>query len=222
MKKKISELLCNTRPPKRYEKVAQAYNEIAYGKAEDKDSTFKITSAYFIEKYDKEMCRKLESSACVNFSDKQADTIRRITQQLATPVQVQSCIIRPEFAPCPILPQPSITLTQPLGRLANVSASFNVSSSTTIRKCRHCGLPKSKMVGQVSSILLVKRRQPETGTDFAFNRKRVRYTLVHVASSQYTHYHTHIVFPKATLSTNDSKFSNGAFSRHSKFFQWCI
>ena len=150
MKKKINELLCNTRPPKRYGKVAQAYNEIAYGKAEDKDSTFKITSAYFIEKYDKEMCHKLESSACVNFSDNQADTIRRITQQLATPVQVQSCIIRPEFAPCPILPQPSITLTQPLGRLANVSASFNVSSSTTIRKCRHCGLPKSKMVGQVN------------------------------------------------------------------------
>ena len=133
MKKKINELLCNTRPPKRYDKVAQAYNEIAYGKAEDKDSTFKITSTYFIEKYHIEMCCKLENSACVNSSDKQADTIRRITQQLATPVQVQSCIIRLEFAPRPILPQPSITLTQPLEGVANVFASLNVSLSTTIR-----------------------------------------------------------------------------------------
>ena len=96
------------------------------------------------------MCHKLESSAFVNFSDKQADTIRRITQQLVIPVQVQSCIICPEFAPHPILPQPSITLTQPLETLANVPSSLNVSSSTTIRKCRHCGLSKSKMVGQVN------------------------------------------------------------------------
>ena len=43
--------------------------------------------------------------------------------------------------------------------------------------------------GQFSSILFVKRRQPETGTDFAFNRKRVR--PLHPRSRGNTHITIH-------------------------------
>ena len=49
------------------------------------------------------MCRKLESNACVNFSDQQAALMKNLTQQLTTPVQVQSYVIRPELAAGPIL-----------------------------------------------------------------------------------------------------------------------
>ena len=99
-----------------------------------------MTNAPFIKEYDREICRKLEGSACVNISEDQGEAIKDLAQQLSQPVRVPAFIVRPVNDPHPVIAPSSANPLVPLGQLAL--------PSSVVQKCKHCGESKSKHVDQ--------------------------------------------------------------------------
>ena len=153
MKEVINNLLVTIKPPNKYDKVTAAYNRIVYNNAYDPNSLLKLTNAHFIKEYDREICRKLEGSACVNISEDQGEAIKGLAQQLSQPVRVPAFIVRPVNDPRPVIAPSSTIPLVPLGQLALPSPVVQSRRESTTRKpstrkCKHCGESKLKHVGQ--------------------------------------------------------------------------
>lgn len=97
----INQLLAEHSGKNRMDRVVTEYRKLVYASSGDSSSQLRMTNRHFIQLYERELNRRMEGQACINYSQEQTTRIGDLTSQLGETSTVPTHIIMEEDARAP-------------------------------------------------------------------------------------------------------------------------